>query len=98
MNQVRVKKTVIIQNAQGLHARPADLFVRRAGEFEAQIMVIKGDQKIDGKSILDVMTLAAVQGTELEIEAVGSDAEEALDALARLIEDNFAELEDNQQN
>ena len=80
-----------IVNALGLHLRPADRFVRMARGFRAEIRVLCGDRQVDGKSILDLVTLAAECGTRLELEAVGPDAEEALVALAGLIEAGFHE-------
>ncbi len=70
--------------------RPADMFVQRAAQFESEITVSKEGHRINAKSIMDVLTLAAVKGTELEIEAVGSDAESALEELAKLVEGQFA--------
>jgi phosphocarrier protein len=84
---------VTIVNPQGLHARPADLFVRRANQFVSAIEVVKDGYRVDGKSILSVLTLVAEQGTELAIEAKGPDAGSAIKALVELIEQGFAELE-----
>jgi phosphotransferase system HPr (HPr) family protein len=72
-----------------LHARPAFLFAQLAGKFAANIVVVKGNERIDGKSILSILTLAAEQGTKLKIEAVGRDAQEALEALVQLVEQGF---------
>lgn len=84
-----LQRTVVISNPQGLHARPADLFVRLANNFESQIDVVCGSERVDGKSILAILTLAATQGTELILEAKGADAQDALDALARLVTQDF---------
>lgn len=84
---------VVVSNPQGLHARPAELFVKTAGQFQAQVEVVKDNQRVDGKSILNVLTLGAVEGTELQLEATGPDAQSVLDALAELFKDNFAENE-----
>ena len=97
MTKQHASRTVIVVNPQGLHARPVDLFVKLANQFESRIEVIKGGERVDGKSILSVLTLAAEQGTQLSIEATGHDAEAALDALAELIEKGFAEEEVNPQ-
>ncbi len=91
MNTSFVEKRVTIVNPQGLHARPADLFVRLAQRFQADIQVTKDNQFVDGKSILSILTLAAGQGTELTIGATGTDADEALAALAELVESGFVE-------
>ena len=84
------EKTVVINNPQGLHARPAELFARMALQFDSNIEVIRDSLRVDAKSILHVLTLGAVQGTELTLQAHGSDAEAALDALVRLVESDFA--------
>ena len=86
-------RTVVVTNPQGLHARPADLFVKLATRFAAKVELVKGDERVDGKSILAILTLAAAAGTRLSIEADGPDAEQALDALAKLVEHGFAEEE-----
>ena len=85
--------TVVIANPQGLHARPADMFVKLAVQFQSKIEVIKDGERVDGKSILSILTLAATQGTELRIEATGPDAQAALEALAGLVNNSFAEQE-----
>ena len=90
----RSMTTVVVTNPQGLHARPADLFVKCAMQYESKVEIIKDSERFDGKSILDILALAAVQGTELAIEAVGPDAEAALKALTSLFERGFAEEED----
>ena len=79
-------KTVVIQNPQGLHARPASLFVNLAQRFHATIEVVKEENIVDGKSILSILTLAAPVGTKLTIRAEGEDAQSALDALVELID------------
>jgi phosphotransferase system HPr (HPr) family protein len=84
-------RTVVVTNPQGLHARPADMFVKLASRYDSKIEVIKDGERVDGKSILAILTLAAVEGTQLVIEATGPDAEAALDVLAKLISDNFDE-------
>lgn len=88
-------RTVVVNNPQGIHARPADLIVRLAKQFQANIEFVKDNYRVDGKSILNLMTLAAEQGTQLVIEAEGPDAQAALDALAELFSANFAETDQN---
>jgi phosphocarrier protein HPr len=85
-------RTVVVTNPQGIHARPADLFVKLASRYQSTIEVIKDGERVDGKSILAILTLAAVEGTALQIEATGPDAQAALDALAELIVRNFDEI------
>ena len=93
MCESKVAGQVIISNPQGLHARPADLFVKLANKFEAKIEVIKGGERVDGKSILGILTLVAERGTQLSIEATGRDASDALRALVELVRNGFDENE-----
>ena len=88
-----VSATVTIGNKLGLHARPAMLFVEAASEFTADIAVRRSDQSesVDGKSIMQMMMLAATQGTSVEITATGDDAETAVKQLVALVESNFQE-------
>jgi phosphocarrier protein HPr len=82
---------VTIRNRLGLHARPAMEFVDCAAAFKAEVTVRRDDQTVDGKSIMQMMLLAATQGTELEVVADGEDAQEAITALAKLVESGFGE-------
>ncbi|MBX7073900.1 MAG: HPr family phosphocarrier protein [Pirellulales bacterium] len=91
MTKTKLVRTVIVTNPQGLHARPADLFVKLAQQYRSQVEVSKESLRVDGKSILDILMLAAVEGTPLAIEVTGDDAQDALDALCRLVEQNFAD-------
>jgi phosphocarrier protein len=85
------KVTVTIQNPLGLHARPAMAFVDLANQFKAEIKVAKGDQVVDGKSIMQMMMLAATQGTELDIQADGADADDAITQIQDLVDRHFDE-------
>lgn len=89
MSTPPVTRAVVIENPQGLHARPAELFARLALKYESHIEVIRDDQRVDGKSILDILTLGVQPGTTLTLEAHGRDAQEAIDALVRLVENHF---------
>lgn len=80
-----VKKKIQIRNSQGLHARPASIFVRIANKFESEVIVRKDDEVVNGKSIMGLLTLAANQGSVLEIEVSGSDAEAAMQALEQFL-------------
>ena len=84
-------RQVTIQNKLGLHARPAMQFVDVANQFQCAVKVCKGDQAVDGKSIMQMMMLAATAGTVLKIVADGNDAAKALDALEQLINARFGE-------
>lgn len=76
-----IKKKIQIRNPQGLHARPASVFVRIANKFESDVTVKKDGETVNGKSIMGLLTLAANQGSWLEIEISGSDAEIAMKEL-----------------
>jgi phosphocarrier protein HPr len=89
MSTPPVSRLVVIPNEQGLHARPAEMFARTALKFQSRIEVIRGDRRVDGKSIIDLLTMGATQGTELTVEAEGNDAAEAVEALANLVESGF---------
>jgi phosphotransferase system HPr (HPr) family protein len=86
-----ISRSYTIKNKFGLHARPSASFVQTANRFRAQIKVEKDGQVADGKSIMDLMMLAAAQGTKITIKAQGDDALEALEALGALIEGRFGE-------
>jgi len=89
----QLSQTVVVKGRQGLHARPADMFVRLAMQYQAQVEIQKGSERVDGKSILNVLTLAAEQGCALVIVTTGPDAADALRALAALVDSNFGEPE-----
>ncbi len=80
-----IEKRLTIQNEQGLHARPAAIFVQIANKYESDIVVRKGSQKVNGKSIMGLLTLAAEKGAKLNIKANGPDAKEAIDELEKVI-------------
>jgi phosphocarrier protein len=86
-----IERRVRIVNELGLHARPAAEFVKLASKFKSDIQVRRDDMTVNGKSIMGVMTLAAERGSELVIAASGADAEEAVQALAALVESGFRE-------
>ena len=82
---IRMHRTVAIIHGQGLHARPAALFVQLAKKFTSRVTVKKGRKIVDGKSIMGLLTLAARQGARISIITEGADAEEALEQLALLV-------------
>lgn len=86
-----VSVKVKIENRLGLHARPAMAFVDMANGYPCDVVVKKGTQEVDGKSIMQMMMLAATQGTELIVEASGNDAQQAIDALKDLVQRKFDE-------
>ena len=85
------EKKVVIKNKLGLHARPAALLVQTANKFKCEVEITKGREKVNGKSIMGIMTLAAGSGTPLTIRTQGEDAELALNELLKLIGSNFGE-------
>ncbi|MBL8758388.1 MAG: HPr family phosphocarrier protein [Phycisphaerales bacterium] len=87
----RASASVTIVNRLGLHARPAMCFVDAAMAHACAITVKRGDQAVDGKSIMMMMLLAATQGTELEIIAEGPGAQAAIDDLVKLVASGFGE-------
>ena len=87
----RCEKELEIQNELGLHARPAAMFVKLANKFVSDIFVAKGEEQVNGKSIMGVMMLAAGKGTLLKITAVGSDAEAAIAEFEKLLKSKFGE-------
>jgi phosphocarrier protein HPr len=78
-------KKLTVKNKQGLHARPAAMFVQIANKFEANITVSRDEEKVNGKSIMGILMLGAEQGSEIILEAEGKDAEAALVELERII-------------
>lgn len=88
----RVQGTVTLVNKNGLHARPAHLFVQTANRFRAELGVRRpGLEEVNGKSIMGIMMLAAEKGATLELMASGEDAEALLAALQELVQSGFGE-------
>jgi phosphocarrier protein len=87
------KTTVTISNRLGLHARASAKLTKLAGSFACDIHMSRNGRRINAKSIMGVMMLAAGMGTEVEIETIGADENEALKALVALIADRFGEGE-----
>jgi len=88
-----IKKKVTIINKLGLHARAAVKFVNLANRFTSSVRIEKRGNEIDGKSILGILTLAAVQGSEITLAVSGKDEQAASEALAALIGNKFNEAE-----
>ena len=85
-------KDVVINNQVGLHARPATFFIQKANEFKSTVWVEKEERRVNAKSLLGVLSLGIVGGTEIRISVDGSDEEAALAALVELVETGFGEL------
>lgn len=94
MSKVCSSKVKIV-NRQGLHARPAMDFAQAAGGFASDVRVRSDDDDADGKSVMELMMLAATMGTEIEVTCVGEDAEAALKHLASLVKRGFDEDDDD---
>ncbi len=89
-----LKKTVVVKNKSGLHARPASIFVQIANKFDSEIMVKKDSQTVDGKSIMSLLTLEIGQGSVLELIARGEDAATAVRELENfLLKENIDDYE-----
>lgn len=88
-----INKKITIINKLGLHARAAAKFVATSSRFVSELLVYKGSQQVNGKSIMGVMMLAASKGTELQLVVEGEDEQEMIDAITQLIDDRFGEEE-----
>ena len=86
-----IRKTIVIENKLGMHARPATMIVKIASNFRSEFRIIKGDMEINGKSIMGVMTLAAEYGSELELVADGVDEEYLIQEITELFASKFGE-------
>lgn len=91
--KIMLKQSTKIINKLGLHARAATKFANTANRYSCNVYVINGEKKIDGKSIMALMLLAAAKGTELTLSTDGKDEEDAMKALLDLIENRFEEQE-----
>jgi phosphocarrier protein len=92
MGEKKLTRIVTVNNPEGLHVRPCDLISKLARKYQAQIEIVNGKERVDAKSILSLLAGAATarQGAQLTIEAMGDDANDALDALVILFDSNFA--------
>ncbi len=86
---VEISEEFIVGNELGFHARPAALFVKTANSFQAEILVKKGKEEVDGKSIINLLTLAAAKGDKITITAKGSDSVTAIKTLKKVLIDTF---------
>ena len=86
-----VEKEVVIRNKAGIHARPASKLVQLANGFSSKIYIERNSDRVNAKSILGIIALGAVQGTALKLVAEGEDEQEAVEALAKLIDEKFGE-------
>ena len=84
-------KDVPVKNQVGLHARPATFFIQKANEFKSSVWVEKEERRVNAKSLLGVLSLGIVGGTNIRIIADGVDEQAAVDSLVKLVESAFAE-------
>lgn len=87
----RARHAVTVVNVKGLHARASAALSRLAGEFESKVIVSHKGERADARSIMDLLLLVAARGCEIEIEAEGPDAAQAVTAIASLVADGFGE-------
>ncbi|MBA2848388.1 HPr family phosphocarrier protein [Thermosulfuriphilus ammonigenes] len=85
------RASFVINNKLGLHARPAAKLAKLACAYKAQVFLVRAGQMADAKSVLDILTLACPPGTNLEVVAKGPDAEEAIEAILKLVKEKFGE-------
>jgi phosphocarrier protein len=86
-----VEKVVTIQNRAGIHARPSAMLVQASKDFKANIYLEKNNDRINGKSIMGILTLGASYGTEIKVIAEGEDEEAAVEAIVKLFDSKFEE-------
>ena len=86
-----IKATIIISNKLGLHARASAKLTKLAGGFQSDVFMTRNDRRVNAKSIMGVMMLAAGLGSEIEIETEGEDEAQAMSAIVALIDDKFGE-------
>ena len=84
-------KDVVISNQVGLHARPATFFIQKANEFKSTVWVEKEERRVNAKSLLGVLSLGIMGGTDIRIIAGGVDEEQAVEELVKLVESGFTE-------
>ena len=86
-----IKKSITISNKLGLHARASAKLTKLAGSFQSDVFITRNDRRVNAKSIMGVMMLAAGLGSLVELETMGTDEEAAMDAILALIGDKFGE-------
>jgi phosphocarrier protein len=86
-----ISRDITIKNSVGLHTRPATFFIQKANEFKSSIWVEKEDRRVNAKSLLGVLSLGIMGGTDIRIIAGGADETQAVEELVRLVESGFSE-------
>lgn len=87
-----ISETVVIQNKVGLHSRPATSFIQKANEYKCSVWIEKNERRVNAKSLLGVLSLGVLQGTEISIIADGPDERDAIDAMVSLVHSDFSDL------
>lgn len=82
---VQIKKDVLVKNKQGLHARPAAMFVQIASRYNSEVTIQKDEERINGKSIMGILTLGVQPGVTVTLEVDGEDAERVVSELEELL-------------
>lgn len=85
------EESVTIRNKLGLHARAAALFTKQASTFSSRIEVVKNHMRVNGKSIMELLTIAGIQGSEITIRVDGTDEDQAIETLVDLVKNGFGE-------
>ena len=85
MNAERIEKEIVIRNSQGLHARPAALFVQTAAKFDSSVQIRKDGETVDGKSIMGILSLGAESGATITLIVEGDDAQDAFAELEKVL-------------
>ena len=83
-------KDVMVKNQVGLHARPATFFIQKANEFKSSIWIEKEERRVNAKSLLGILSLGIVGGTDIRVIADGPDEQQAVEALVELVETGFS--------
>jgi phosphotransferase system HPr (HPr) family protein len=91
MSQTKATRTVTVANPDGLHIRAASSIAKLTGQAPAKVELVKGDQRVDATNVLQIVSLCALEGEQLLLEATGRDAEAVLETLSELFENNFDE-------
>ena len=87
-----ISETVVIQNRVGLHSRPATSFIQKANEYKCSVWIEKSERRVNAKSLLGVLSLGVLQGTEISIIADGPDERDAIDAMVSLVNSDFSDI------
>ena len=87
-----ISETVVIQNKVGLHSRPATSFIQKANEYKSSVWIEKNERRVNAKSLLGVLSLGVLQGTEISIIADGPDERDAIDAMVSLVNSDFSDI------